>query len=118
MRKVVFVILLLLFVQLNVPIVKADSGRSANVEISVAKYDWFSNETVSVSVRVSNSPFGVDLYGNWEVKDFNDDIVANGTHIFQAIGSVTQFNLYMKHFFSGENFYFFSIEIINNNSSI
>ena len=67
MRKVVFVILLLLFVQLNVPIVKADSGRSANVEISVAKYDWFSNETVSVSVRVSNSPFGVDLYGNYQL---------------------------------------------------
>lgn len=117
MRKVVFVILLLLFVQLNVPIVKADSGRSANVEISVAKYDWFSNETVSVSVKVSNSPFGVDLYGNWEVKDFNDDIVANGTHIFQAIGSVTQFNLYVKHFFSGENFYFFSIEIIDSSGA-
>ena len=99
MRKVVFVILLLLFVQINAPHVEADSGRSANVELSVAKYDWFSNETVSVSVTVSNAQFGVDLYANWEVKDFNDDIVINGTHIFQATGSNTQFNINMKHFF-------------------
>ncbi|MDP6334453.1 MAG: SGNH/GDSL hydrolase family protein [Candidatus Poseidoniaceae archaeon] len=118
MRKVVFVILLLLFVQLNVPIVNADSGRSANVELSVPKYDWFSNETVSISVQVSNSPFGVDLFGNWEVKDFNDDVVVNGTHVFQSSGTVTQFNVYMKHFFSGENFYFFSIEILDSSGSI
>ncbi len=110
MRKVVFVILLLLFMQINAPIANADSGRSANVELSVAKYDWFSNETVSVSVRVSNSPFGVDLFGNWEVKDFNDDVVVNGTHVFQSSGTVTQFNVYMKHFFSGENFYFFPLK--------
>lgn len=117
MRKAIFAVLLMLFVQLNVPIVNADNGRSANVELSVPKYDWFSNETVSISVRVSNTPFGVDLYGNWELKDFKNDVVANGTHIFQASATVTQFNVYMNSFFNGENFYYFSIEIIDSSSS-
>ena len=63
MRKAVITVLLLLLLQLNTPIVNADSGRSANVELSVPQYDWFSNESVSISVSVSNSPFGIDHFG-------------------------------------------------------
>ena len=117
MRKVAMTVILLLLFQILMPTVGAHRS-SPNVEISTQKYDWLSNETVSVSVKLSNAPFGVDLSANWQVKDYNDIEVLNGTYIFQASGTLTQFNIYLKHFFSGENFYFFAIEIIDSSNSL
>ena len=117
MRKVMIVVLLLFFVQLHVPITSAE-GRSTNVEVSISKYDWLSNETVSVEISVSNSPYGVDLYANWQVKDFNNVVVINGTHIYQSSGTVSEFDIDLKHFYNGVNFYFFSVEILDASDSI
>ena len=116
MRKVAITLVLLLFLQTSIPTIDAQRN-SPNVEISIQKYDWFSNDTVSVSVKLSNAPFGVDLFANWQVKDYKDVVVSNGTHVFQASGSLTQFNIDLKHFFSGENFYFFSVEIFDSSGS-
>ena len=88
MRKVAITLVLLLLLQVSIPTVDANSN-SPNVEISTQKYDWFSNETVSVNVKISNAPFGVDLFANWQVKDFNDVVVSNGTQVFQASASKT-----------------------------
>jgi len=117
MRKVTIIVFLLLFLQIYVPTINGE-GRSANVEVSISKHDWLSNEIVSVEISVSNSPYGVDLFANWEVKDFNDVIVSNGTYIFQASGTVSQFDIEMKHFFSDVNFYFFSIVIVDSSGSM
>ena len=116
MRKVAATLVLLLLLNISIPTVDAQRN-SPNVEISTQKYDWLSNETVSISVKLSNAPFGVDLFANWEVRDYSNTVVLNGTHVFQATGTLTQFNINLKHFFSGENFYFFSVEILDSSSN-
>ena len=117
MRKAASILVLLLLLQVFVPTVDAQPN-SPNVELSTEKYDWFSNETVSIIVKLSNAPFGKDLFANWQVKDYNDVVVSNGTYVFQATGTMTEFEISFKHFFNGQNFYFFSVEIVDSSSSI
>ena len=49
--------LIFLLVIASLPLASSTSGRSIEVDISIMKYDWLSNETVEFSIEVSNAPF-------------------------------------------------------------
>ena len=87
-------------------------GRSSTVELSTEKFDWLSNETVTIEFEITNAPYGVDLFVDWSlIDDENGAILLNGTHSFLASGTVTVFEIELKHFYSGAHFYQFEVEI-------
>jgi len=116
MRKAITLVLLLLCSVL--PIAASTSARSIDVEISMLKYDWYSNDTIEFSIEVSNAPFGSDLTAHYAITDLDGVVVQSGNSQFQPTGPDTQFPLPVKHFFQGSNFYFMSVEIINSDNTI
>ena len=117
MRKVVFFLILLMVLQSATGLVEAQ-GRAATTNLSVEKYDWLSNETVIITVEMSNAPYNIDLFAHWELLDENDAIILTGIHSFQASGTSTSFEIAMKHFYNGSHFYNLDVEIIDEANNI
>ena len=109
MRKAGFLVILLLC-SLTLPI-SANASSSVVVELTLAKYDWQSNDTVEISVEVSNAPFSQQLSADWEISNKDGNQIAAGSQSFQSSGANTQFPLLVKHFFDGSNFYFVNVKI-------
>ena len=116
MRKAMILVLLLLCSAL--PFAASTGARSVDVEISMMKYDWYSNDTIEFSVKVSNAPFGSELTAEYAITDLDGSLVQSGSSQFQPTGPNSQFPLPVKHFFQGSNFYFMSVEIINLDNAI
>ena len=116
MRKAMILVLLLLCSAL--PFAASTGARSVDVEISMMKYDWYSNDTIEFSVKVSNAPFGSELTAEYAITDLDGSLVQSGSSQFQPTGPNSQFPLPVKHFFQGSNFYFMSVEIINLDNTI
>ena len=116
-RKAVFFLILMILLQSATGLVQAE-GRAASTSLSIAKYDWLSNETVIISVEITNAPYSVDLFAHWNLYDENDAVILNGTYQFQASGTVTSFDLPLKHFYNGSHFYRFDVEIIDASNNI
>ncbi|MGY8727864.1 MAG: SGNH/GDSL hydrolase family protein, partial [Candidatus Poseidoniales archaeon] len=117
MRKAVFFLILMILLQSATGLVQAE-GRAASTSLSIAKYDWLSNETVIISVAITNAPYSVDLFAHWNLLDENDAVILNGTYQFQASGTVTSFDFPLKHFYNGSHFYRFDVEIIDASNNI
>ena len=67
-RKVVFFLILLMVLQSVTGLVEAQ-GRAVTTNLSVEKYDWLSNETVIVNVEITNAPYSIGLFINWNLLD-------------------------------------------------
>ena len=93
-------------------------GRATSMELSTAKYDWLSNETIAVNVEITNAPYNTALTAEWSLVDENALVVENGTHSFTATGTVTDFAISLKHFYNGAHFYTLHVEIIGNSQAI
>jgi len=115
MRKALALVMLLLFSTSN--FASAEQGRSLDVDLSVMKYDWLSNQSVEVSVSVSDVPFSQQLSAEYQLRDINDNLVQSGSKYFQASGPNAQFPLFLKHFFDQSNFYFLSVDIVDSSGS-
>ena len=110
--------LVLLLVIAALPITSSASARSIDVEISVMKYDWMSNETIELSVEVSDAPFNQQFVAQFSIEDLSGTKVLVGEYVFQSSGPVTQFPLLVKHFFDTSNFYFLQISILDSNDVV
>ena len=93
-------------------------GRATTIEISIEKYDWFSNETVIITIDLTNAPYNEDLQGKWILFDENNVLLLNGSHLFQASGTVTTFEIPLKHFYNGAHFYAFEIDILDSSTAV
>ena len=111
-RKVVFFLILLMVLQSATGLVQAQ-GRAATTNLSVEKYDWLSNETVIVNVEITNAPYSIGLFANWNLLDENNAVLLNGTHSFQAAGTVTSFDIMLERFYNSAHFYTFEVEIVD-----
>ena len=60
--------LVLLLVIAALPIASSTGARAIDVEISVMKYDWMSNETIELSVEVSDAPFNQQFVDSIQLK--------------------------------------------------
>ena len=100
------------------PVASPTVARSIDVEISVMKYDWLSNETVELSVEISNAPFNQQFVAQYTIQDLSGNEVLIGDHVFQSSGPVTQFPLLVKHFFDTSNFYFLQISIFDSSNTV
>ena len=98
-RKVVFFLILLMMLQSVTGLVEAQ-GRAVTTNLSVEKYDWLSNETVIVNVEITNAPYSIGLFANWNLVDESNAIILNGTHSFQATGTVTSFEIMLEQFYN------------------
>ncbi len=110
--------LVLLLVIAALPITSSAGARSIDVEISVMKYDWMSNETIELSVEVSDAPFNQQFVAQYSIEDLSGTEVLVGEYVFQSSGPVTQFPLLVKHFFDTSNFYFLQISILDSNDVV
>ena len=110
--------LVLLLVIASLPLSSSTNARSIDVDISVMKYDWLSNETIELSVEVSNAPFNQQFVAQYSILDLSGDEVLIGDYVFQSSGPVTQFPLLVKHFFDTSNFYFLQISILDTNNIV
>ena len=110
--------LVLLLVIATLPITSSAGARSIDVEISVMKYDWMSNETIELSVEVSDAPFNQQFIAQYSIEDLTGTEVLVGEYVFQSSGPVTQFPLLVKHFFDTSNFYFLQISILDSNDVV
>ena len=117
MRKVVLFLILLMVMQSATSLVEAQ-GRAASTNLSVDKYDWFSNETVIVHVEITNAPYSVELFAQWALLDEDSAILLNGTHPFQASGTVTSFDIMLEQFYNGDHFYRLDVEIIDASNNL
>ena len=101
--------LVFLLVIATLPVASPTVARSIDVEISVMKYDWLSNETVELSVEISNAPFNQQFVAQYTIQDLSGNEVLIGDHLFH-LGPVTQFPLLVKHFFDTSNFTFYKFQ--------
>ncbi len=94
-------------------------GRSTTVELSTIKFDWLSNETVALKHEITNAPYSIDLFASWTLQDDESGtVLLNGTHAFLATGTVTEFEIDLKHFYNGAHFYKFEVEIRDSNNNV
>tara|TARA_Y100000589_G_scaffold23255_1_gene19277 strand:+ start:3287 stop:5998 length:2712 start_codon:yes stop_codon:yes gene_type:complete len=103
--------LVLLLLIASLPLSSSVEARSVSLDISVAKFDWQSNETIELSVEVDNAAFNQQFTAHYEVAGIDGLVVQTGAYDFQSSGPTTQFPLYLKHFYDSSNFYFVSISI-------
>ncbi|MBT5595184.1 MAG: hypothetical protein HOJ60_06605 [Euryarchaeota archaeon] len=106
-----------MLLQSTIGMVSAE-GRAVAIDVSVEKFDWLSNETVAISIELTNAPYNEDLEGKWVLFDENNAILLNGSHIFQASGTVTTFEIPLKHFYNGDHFYSLEIDIIDSSNAV
>ena len=116
-RKAVLFLIALVLLQSSTGLVMAE-GRAAATELSVVKYDWLSNETVSINVKITNAPYSIDLFADWELNDENGATLLNGTIDFLASGTVTEFEIPLKNFYNGAHFHQIKVDIRDEESSI
>jgi len=116
-RKAVFFLILMMLLQSATGLVQAE-GRTASTNLSIAKYDWLSNETVIISVEITNAPYNIDLFAQWQLFDENDAVILNGSYPFQASGTMTSFDLPLKHFYNSAHFYRLEVEISDDSNNI
>ena len=105
--------LIFLLVIASLPLASSTSGRSVEVDISIMKYDWLSNETVEFSIEVSNAPFNQQFIVEYSISNLQENIIKTGSMVFQSSGPSTQIPIFVKHFFDSSNFYFLSVSIID-----
>ena len=110
----------LLFVLLSPSWVAAagDSGRAMNTDVSLQRFDWFSNETVIIDYSLRDAPFQQSLTASWSLLDEDGSQLLNGTHHFQAAGTFTTFEVELEAFYSGSHFYSYETEIRSQNGNI
>ena len=116
-RKVVLFLVLLMVLQSATGLVEAQ-GRATTTHLSVDKYDWLSNETVIVNVEITNAPYSISLFAHWDLLDEDNVVLLNGTHSFQASGTVTSFDIVLKQFYIKAHFYKLEVDIVDASNTI
>ena len=110
--------LIFLLVIASLPLASSTSGRSIEVDISIMKYDWLSNETVEFSIEVSNAPFNQQFIAEYSISNLQENVINTDSVVFQSSGPSTQIPIFVKHFFDSSNFYFFTVSIIDSTGVI
>ena len=88
MRIQVLLVFLLVASQVVVSPVEAD-GRAIEFDVELTRYDWLSNETIPVQLELKNAPYNTNFTVVWDVRDVNNNIVANDSLTFKATGTIT-----------------------------
>ena len=110
MRSQLFLAFLLVSSLLVAVPTQAD-GRAMEFDIELSRFDWLSNETVSMDVQLKNAQFNVDYMMNWTLSDVNDVVLDSDLIVFKATGTVTSNVIDLKHFFNANHFYKFEAEL-------
>ena len=94
------------------------SGRAMTTEVTVQKGDWFSNETVIVDYNLRNAPYQQTLSATWSLFDEDGNRIINGTHLFQAAGTFTTFEIHLEAFYNGSHFYSYDTILYAQNGDV
>ncbi|RJU94326.1 MAG: hypothetical protein DWC00_06795, partial [Candidatus Poseidoniales archaeon] len=97
--------------------VEAD-GRAIEFDVELTRYDWLSNETIPLQIELKNAPYNTNFTIVWDVRDLNNDLVANGSLTFKASGTVTTKVVELRHIYNNEHFYTFSVNLLDSSGGI
>jgi hypothetical protein len=89
-----------------------------STDVSMERFDWFSNETVIIDYSLRDAPYQQALTASWSLLDEDGSQILNGTHQFQAAGTFTTFEVHLATFYSGSHFHSFETEIRAQNGNI
>ena len=117
MRRATFVLIILVLLQGASGLAHADA-RAVSTETSVQKYDWLSSEKVIIDVSFRNAPYNVQLECSWSLIGESNLIILNGTHQFQASGTVTELQIHLEKFYQGDHFFTLQIELLDEIGSV
>jgi hypothetical protein len=94
--------------------VLASSGRSSpQIDYSLSKHDWNSNEKIVVSATIRDAPYNSNFTISWNLKGENGNTILTDTQEIKTSGSSADFNIEISKFFTGDHFY--ELQIISNN---
>lgn len=117
MRAPVFLVLLLLASALA-PLPTHANARAMEFNIEIERFDWLSNETVSMDVQLKNAPFNTNFTLDWALMSVDNVIVLNGSEVFKATGTTTSVLVELKHFYNNNHFYTFDSEVYDEGGSL
>ena len=86
-------------------------GRAIEFDVELTRYDWLSNETISMDVQLKNAQFNTDYTLVWTLVDEDDLIIDNDSLVVQATGTITSNLIELKHFYNNKHFYTFEIDL-------
>ncbi|MDA8759636.1 SGNH/GDSL hydrolase family protein [Candidatus Poseidonia alphae] len=98
--------------------VAGTGGRAMTTDVSVQRYDWFSNETVIIDFSLRDAPYQQSLTASWSLFDEDGVQLLNGTYRFQAAGTFTVFEIHLEAFYSGSHFHSYETEIRAQNNDV
>ena len=117
MRIQVLLVFLLMTSQVALSNAQAE-GRAIEFDVELSRYDWLSNETIPVQIELKNAPYNTNFTLIWDVRDVNNNLVANGSLTFKATGTITAKVIELKHIYSNEHFYTFSANLLDSTGGI
>ena len=117
MRIQVFLVFLLMTSQVALSNAQAE-GRAIEFDVELSRYDWLSNETIPIHIELKNAPYNTNFTLIWDVRDVNNNLVADGSLTFKATGTITAKVIELKHIYSNEHFYTFSTNLLDSAGGI
>ena len=117
MRIQVLLVFLLMTSQVALSNAQAE-GRAIEFDVELSRYDWLSNETIPIQIELKNAPYNTNFTLIWDVRDVNNNLVANGSLTFKATGTITAKVIELKHIYSNEHFYTFSANLLDSSGGI
>ena len=110
-------LVLLLFIAL-LPVSSGNNSPPVEVELFVEKYDWLSNETIELSVEISNAQFNQQFLASYTISNLQGQDIFSRSHQFVSSGPLTQFPIFIEHVYNQSNFYFVTLDIQDNLNNV
>ncbi len=111
MRRCAFLIVLILLLSTSTSVLASSSRSNVVIDHEIPKQDWYSDETVSITQTIRNSPYNTNYTILWELYGENGpNSILSGFFNVTTTGSSANIVLEISEFFNGDNFYVLSID--------
>ena len=116
MRKIAAIILLLIVISNSTSVLASSSRSNVIIDHNLPKLDWYSDEIVSVTQTIRNSPYNTDYTILWEVVGETSTAIISGFYNVTTTGSSANVHLEFSQFFNGDHFYILSIVTVQSSN--
>ncbi|MCH1540722.1 MAG: SGNH/GDSL hydrolase family protein [Candidatus Poseidonia sp.] len=115
MRRQAWLLLIVLLAP-SMTLSSATGARSMELDMTIERYDWWSNETIEIDLILRNAPFNQMLNASWILTDEGGQVLT-GSSAFQASGTFTTVTIQLEDFYRGHHFQSFSITVFDESNT-
>ena len=116
MRICALLLFLVLIISSSSSVLASSSRSNVIIDHELPKKDWLSDEIVSVTVTIRNSPYNTNYTISWELFGESGNSILTGMNEVRTTGSNANVELEISQFFTGEHFYQLSIDTIQSSN--